>query len=198
MNRNTMLPFSVEKATPVTGTANASVPSAAAKTPAPPSTPVVATTTDENPEAGEADKNAAPSEKIWAAIRSFGAWKATVLGSGPPSLFTVSSNVADGSLGGRQSSAARIVELEEEKEDHVYLPIIPEQAADGQSKNLKGETIVGAVCDIRHSPNRILRAFVGPLVAVIKSKEAYFSRRSIGGGGRQVCVGPSRKQSMKR
>ncbi|KAH7976873.1 hypothetical protein HPB52_020819 [Rhipicephalus sanguineus] len=156
MNRNTMLPFSVEKATPVAATANASVPSATTKTPAPPPTPVVAA--EEVSEAAEADKTAPPSEKIWAAIRSFGAWKATVLGSGPPALFTVSGNVADGSLGGRQSSdgAARIVELEE-KEDHVYLPIIPETTADGQSKNLKGETIVGAVCDIRHSPNRILR-----------------------------------------
>ncbi|KAH7974552.1 hypothetical protein HPB49_016561 [Dermacentor silvarum] len=147
MNRNTMLPFSVEKATPVAVTANASVPSAT-KTPVPTPAPVVATTTDQDTEAGEADKPAPPSEKIWATLRSFGAWKATVLGSGPP----------DGSLGGRQSSGpARLVELEEEKEDHVYLPIIPETTADGQSKNLKGETIVGAVCDIRHSPNRILR-----------------------------------------
>ncbi|KAL1471350.1 hypothetical protein MTO96_039989, partial [Rhipicephalus appendiculatus] len=74
MNRNTMLPFSVEKATPVAVTANASVPSATTKTPAPPSTPVVAA--EEVSEAAEADKTAPPSEKIWAAIRSFGAWKA--------------------------------------------------------------------------------------------------------------------------
>ncbi|KAH9363615.1 hypothetical protein HPB48_004136 [Haemaphysalis longicornis] len=169
MNRG-VLPFSVDKATPVAVTANAAAaaPSSnkTAAAPPPPSTPAVAAPVGlDDAENGEVEKPAAPSEKLWAALRTLGAWKATVLGAGSPVFFTASSNsvtnaphplLQDGSVG-RQSSAARLVEMEEEKEDHVFLPIIPELGADGQSKNLKGETIVGAVCDIRHSPNRILR-----------------------------------------
>ncbi|KAK8757330.1 hypothetical protein V5799_005038 [Amblyomma americanum] len=90
MNR-TMLPFSVEKATPVAVTANAAVPSATTKTPAPPSTPVVAVG-DQDAETGDAEKPAAPSEKLWAALRTFGTWKATVLGSGHPGFFSTSTD----------------------------------------------------------------------------------------------------------
>ncbi|CAN7937115.1 unnamed protein product [Ixodes hexagonus] len=144
MNRS-VLPFSAEKkAEPVAVTANA--------VPAVPPLPPTSIVHDDHQHLG--GSRPASTDKLWTAFRSLSSWKATVF-RGAPAIFTTATHDIDGTL--TMKSGAKLLDLEEDKEDHVFLPMIPELGADGQSKNLKGETIVGAVCDIRNSPSRILR-----------------------------------------
>ncbi|CAN8005913.1 unnamed protein product [Ixodes pacificus] len=143
MNRS-VLPFTTEKkADPVTAKANA-------VSMAPPELPTSVVHEDLHQDGSRPSS----TDKLWTAFRSLSSWKAAVF-RGAPSIFTTATHNVDGALS--MKSGAKLLDLEEDRDDHVFLPIIPELAADGQSKNLKGETIVGAVCDIRNSPSRILR-----------------------------------------